>query len=111
MDIDERIERQPGSHLVRVPRKQIAALKRERDKAIAERDAYMLKAAAMRTFPMWELSADGTIREVRRKSNDHLTLSAAHRLIQSLAGQTQSRAELDECRDVMAALARMVDDA
>ena len=46
MDLDERIERQPGSHLVRVPKKQIAALKRERDKAIAERDAYWLKVQA-----------------------------------------------------------------
>lgn len=46
MTLDERIERQPGSHLVRVPRKQIAALKRERDKAIAERDAYWLKVQA-----------------------------------------------------------------
>lgn len=40
-----------------------------------------------------------------------LTLSAAHRLIQSLSEQTQSRAELDECRDVMSQLGRMVDDA
>ena len=39
-----------------------------------------------------------------------LTLSAAHRLIQSLSDQTQSRAELDECRDVMAALERMVEE-
>lgn len=39
MDLDERISRQPGSHLVRVPRKQIQALQRERD-------AYMLKAQA-----------------------------------------------------------------
>lgn len=46
MTLDERIERQPGSHIVRVPKKQIQALKRERDKAIAERDAYMLKAQA-----------------------------------------------------------------
>ena len=46
MTLDERIERQPGSHLVRVPKKQIAALKAERDRAIAERDAYMLKAQA-----------------------------------------------------------------
>lgn len=45
------------------------------------------------------------------RANDHLTLSAAHRLIQSLSEQTQSRAELDECRDVMAALERMVADA
>ena len=44
-------------------------------------------------------------------ANDHLTLSAAHRLIQSLSEQTQSRAELDECRDVMAKLERMVADA
>lgn len=46
MTLDERIARQPGSHIVRVPRSQIAALKRERDKAIAERDAYWLKVQA-----------------------------------------------------------------
>lgn len=46
MTLDERIERQPGSHIVRVPKSQIQALKRERDKAIAERDAYWLKAQA-----------------------------------------------------------------
>ena len=39
-----------------------------------------------------------------------LTLSAAHRLISSLADQTQSRAELEECRDVMAKLERMVEE-
>lgn len=38
-----------------------------------------------------------------------LTLSAAHRLLQSLSEQTQSRSELAECRDVMAALERMVE--
>lgn len=48
MTLDERIERQPGSHLVRVPRKQIAALKAERDKAIAERDLDRLAAEAWR---------------------------------------------------------------
>lgn len=40
-----------------------------------------------------------------------LTLSAAHRLIQSFSEQTQSRSELDECRDVMSQLERMVEDA
>lgn len=39
------------------------------------------------------------------------TLSAAHRLISSLADQTQSRSELEECRDLMAKLERMVADA
>ena len=38
-----------------------------------------------------------------------LTLSAAHRLISSLADQTQSRSELEECRDVMAKLEKMVE--
>lgn len=38
------------------------------------------------------------------------TLSAAHRLIQSLSEQTQSRSEIDECRDVMARLERMVEE-
>lgn len=45
------------------------------------------------------------------RANDHLTLSAAHCLIQSLSEQTQSRSELAECRDVMAALERMVESA
>ena len=44
-------------------------------------------------------------------TNDALTLSAAHRLISKLAETTNSRAELDECMDVMAALERMVGDA
>lgn len=48
MTLDERISRQPGSHLVRVPKSQIAALKRERDKAIAERDLDRLAAEAWR---------------------------------------------------------------
>lgn len=39
------------------------------------------------------------------------TLSAAHRLISSFAEQTASRAELEECRDVMAKLERMVGGA
>ena len=43
-------------------------------------------------------------------TNDALTLSAAHRLIQSLSEQTQSRSELAECRDVLAALKRMVEE-
>lgn len=46
----------------------------------------------------------------RLTANDALTLSAAHRLIQSLSEQTQSRAELDECRDVMSQLERMVEE-
>ena len=48
MTLDERIERHPGSHIVRVPRSQIAALKAERDRAIAERDLDRLAAEAWR---------------------------------------------------------------
>ena len=46
----------------------------------------------------------------RLTANDALTLSAAHRLISKLAETTNSRAELDECRDVMSQLERMVEE-
>lgn len=57
-----------------------------------------------RTRPMPDVGKNN----VTSRANNALTLSAAHRLIQSLSEQTQSRAELDECRDVMAKLEKMV---
>lgn len=46
----------------------------------------------------------------RLTANDALTLFAAHRLISSLADQTNSRSELEECREVMNQLERMVEE-
>lgn len=49
--------------------------------------------------------------DVRAAKLDRVeALSAAHRLISSLADQTNSRSEIEECRDVMAKLERMVED-
>jgi len=42
-------------------------------------------------------------------ANDHLTLSAAHRLLGTLKDETNSRAIHDECEDVMAKLSKIVE--
>jgi len=43
------------------------------------------------------------------RANDHLTLSAAHRLLSVLRDETQSRAVHAECEDVMARLSKIVE--
>ena len=53
-------------------------------------------------------ASHSTMVNKRSGANDHLTLSAAHRLIAQLADDTLSRETQAECRDVMAKLEKMV---